>query len=152
MRVPYKFVLGLLLFNAFFALFAPIFGTGMDDNAVSYTDDDISRYTLSSPADLMTMMFSYGNAWDYTQIALVTVFVNVVGLTAALATKNYVYIGVSLFVSIITAMYTRFFSILGSLNTTNNVYVTGIITIVGIALGVIVMFNIVDMFAPSPAP
>ena len=151
MRVPYKYVLALLLFNAFFALFTPFFGTGID-NAVSYDDDDVQSYSLNSPADFLTHMFSFGNAWEFTTIALVTVFTTIAGFTAALATKNYVYIGVGLFVSIITAMYVRFSVILGSLNTTGNTYVTALISIVGIAIGVMVMFNIVDMFSPSPAP
>jgi len=152
MRIPYKYILGLLLFNCFFALYTPIFGTGINDDAVSYTDEDVQQYNLSKPASFLSMMFSFGNAWDYTQIALVTIFVNVVGIGAALATKNYVYIGVSFFISIITAMFTRFINIIGSLNTTGNIYVTGLITIMSIAIGIMVMFNIVDMFAPAPAP
>ena len=57
-----------------------------------------------------------------------------------------------MFLSVVIAMYTRFITIIGQLNTTDNLYVTGIVSIVAIALGVVIMFNIIDAFTPSPAP
>jgi len=149
MRIPFKIVLGLLLFNAIFALYNPLFDTGYGDEAKSLSDEEINQYNLAdmNMYSFLELIFTNANALMAAGI------ISGIALTAALLTKNYVYIGVGIFIGIISGMYVSFSGIisqLGSTATANNIYVTGIITVIGIAIGVIVMFNIVDMFAPHP--
>lgn len=149
MRIPFKIVLALFLFNLVFSLYGPIFNTGYEDDAKSITDDEAIQYDLANMNmfDFIQMIFLNANALAAAGI------ISGIALTAALLTHNYVYIGVGIFIGIVTGMYVSFSGIISQLGTTvtgDNVYVTGIITIVGLAVGVIVMFNVVDMFAPSP--
>lgn len=146
MRVIYKIVLGLFLFNAILTLFGPIFATSLSDSAISV--DEMESYKLDSPTDIISIIFSWDNlgAWGASVIILAG------GVLVALATKNYVYIGVTLFVSIVIGVYIKMSTVIATIGgQTDNVYVTGIIAIVGIAIGLIVVFNVVDMFAPAPA-
>jgi hypothetical protein len=126
-----------------------LFNTGYGDDAKGIDDTDVNQFNLAD-AD----MFDYLNYIFGTANSLLSAGVIVgVALTASILTKNYVYLGVGIFTGLVTSMYSGFMSIisqLGSAVTSDNVYVTGIITIVGIAVGLIVMFNVVDMFAPHP--
>lgn len=147
MRVAYKIVLGLLLFNGFLTLFAPIFnaasGPSIEENV-----EDISIYKIDDVGDVMGLIFHSDNIGAWSAVAIITI----AGIGVAFLTKNYVYIGVTLFVSIVTGLYIKMSSVIVNIGSdTGNVYVTGIITIVGIAIGLIVMFDVIDMFAPAPA-
>jgi hypothetical protein len=148
MRVVYKIVLGLLLFNAFLTLFAPIFSTNISESAVDYEAADVSQYEIESIGDIMGIIFHEDNIGAWTGI----VVISIAGIGAAILTKNYIYIGVTLFVSIVVGLYLKMSSVIATIgNQTDNVYVSGIITIVGIAIGIIVVFSVVDMFAPAGA-
>jgi len=147
MRVAYKIVLGLLLFNGFLTLFAPIFnaasGPSIEENV-----EDISIYKIDDVGDVMGLIFHSDNIGAWSAVAIITI----AGIGVAFLTKNYVYIGVTLFVSIVTGLYIKMSSVIVNIGSdTGNVYVTGIIAIVGIAIGFIVMFDVIDMFAPAPA-
>jgi len=84
-------------------------------------------------------------------VASVTILV--AGLLAAFFLKRpALVIGVSLFVAIIIGLYLKMSSVIIHIGKeTGNEYVTGLVTIVGIAIGLIVMFDVIDMFAPAPA-
>jgi|SRR6056297_618019 len=149
MRISFKIVLGLLLFNAVFALYNPLFNTGYGDDAVGIDDETVNQYNLAdmNMYTFLELIFTNANALMTAGI------VSGIALTAALITKNYVYIGVGIFVGIVSGMYVSFSGIISQLGSSvsgSNVYVTGIITIIGIAIGAMVMFNVVDMFAPHP--
>lgn len=149
MRVPYKYVLGLLLFNVVFALTTPIFNTGYGDNAVDINDPSVSQYNLAN-MNLGTFVgFIFANAFALMSAGII------VGLATfiSIATKNYVYIGAGIFLGIVIGMYVGFIDLINTLvmgATQNNPYVMGLVSLLGIALGVVIMFNVVDMFAPSP--
>ena len=150
MRVVYKIVLGLLLFNAFLTLFAPVFdaavNTGLSDDAAS--SEEIEAYKPTGVSGIIGAIFSAENlaAWGGSVIVLAG------GILVAIATKNYVYIGVALFVSIVIGLYIKMSSVISAIGLDHgNLYVTGIISIVGIAIGLIVVFDVIDMFAPAPA-
>ena len=152
MRTVYKIVMGLMLFNAFLTVFTPFFNTGLGDKAVDYTtDENATRYNPVSPGSIMLAVFGFGNIHAWGAASIVSLIVLAGGIIVALATKNYVYIGVTLFVSIVIGMYTSFSVAISGIGAdVNNVYVTAIIAIVGLAIGLLVVFNVVDMFAPSP--
>ena len=152
MRVVYKIVLGLLLFNAFLTLFAPIFNTAAStsysENAVNYSSTDMTNYTITNVSSMIGLIFNEAN---YGALGTASVII-AAAVIAAFATKSYVLIGVGLFVSIVIGLYVKMSSIIANIgNQTNNIYVTGIIVIVGIAIGVLIVFNVVDMFAPASA-
>jgi len=149
MRTAFKIVLGLLLFNTVFALYAPIFNTGYEDDAKDITNENVERFNLADADMFDYLQFIFGTA----QSMLTASVIIGIALTASVITKNYVYIGVGIFTGLVTTMYSSFMGLIsqiGMVATANNVYVTGIIAIIGIAIGVIVMFNVVDMFAPHP--
>jgi len=148
MRMIYKIVLGLLLFNAFLALYGPLFNTSLSDDAVDYESSGMQQYKLDSVGDIMGIIFSAGNfgAWGASAVVLAA------GMVGAFVTKNYIYIGVALFVAIVIGLYIKMSATIANIgNVTDNIYVTGIIAIVGIAIGLMVVFNVIDMFAPASA-
>jgi hypothetical protein len=148
MRIVYKIALGLLLFNAFLTLFSPIFNTAVSENAIDYEAEDISQYEIKNAGDVMGIIFHSDNIGAWSAVAIVTI----AGIGVAFLTKNYVYIGVTLFVSIIVGLYVKMSSVIAGIGSTyGNIYVTGLITIIGIAIGLIVIFNVIDMFAPASA-
>lgn len=148
MRVVFKIMLGLLLFNAIFTLYNPIFNSGYGNQAVAHTDTEMENFDLLSMENMLSYVFTNANA------LLSLGVLGFLGLVASIFTKNPVFIGAGIFIGVITSMYISFSNIISQLGTQatgNNIYVTGIITIIGIAIGVLAMFNIVDMFAPAPA-
>lgn len=154
MRVVYKIALGLLLFNTVFALFGPVFNSGFEADAKGVDDSSLQNLSIadSGPMDYLANAFG-GIGGIGTTLGIAAVFTGV-AVIAAFVTKNYIYIGIGLFMGILTSIYINFMNIisqLGTAGTDGNIYITGIITIIGIAIGLVLMFNIVDMFAPAPA-
>ena len=152
MRTVYKIVMGLMLFNAFLTVYNPFFNTGLADHAVDYTSDpSITRYNPASPTDIMLAIFGFNNLHAWGAGSIVSLIVLAGGILVALATKNYVYIGVTLFISIVVGLYTQMSVAISGIGADiSNIYVTAVITIVAIAIGLLLVFNVVDMFAPSP--
>jgi len=154
MRMLYKIVLGLLLFNAFLTLFNPLFTSALDvetgyaDDAINYTSSDMTDYSITNVTSIVELIFSPENlgALAAGGAALVA------AMLVAFATKNYVIIGVGLFVAIVVSMYTKMSSVIANIGSqTNNIYVDGIIAIISIAIGVLIIFAVIDMFAPASA-
>ena len=165
MRMVYKIVLGLLLFNAFLTFFAPVFNTATsrgfnESNSMGLDNNELSKYEPKEGSGyMMELIFGDPDDDDYTSDAAWSAFgfISVCAIGAALFMKNYVVVGVGLFVAIVTGLYIKTSAVIAAIglqadmgNTTGNLLVTSIITIVGIAIGVIVMFNVIDMFAPAP--
>jgi len=69
----------------------------------------------------------------------------VVGVIGAILTKNYVVVAVALFLGIVTALYLGVSSVL--LKLYSNVYTNALITLIGIAIGILVIYNVVEMFS-----
>jgi len=147
MRVAFKMLLGLILFHAIFAMYTPIFGTS-EEGAISIDDTD-NPVTQFNVADL-----NVGVVLDFIfENALALVGITVIGLVAAIVTRNPVYIGAGIFIGILASLYNTFIQFifqLGETPTQHNPYVSTILTILSVAIGIIIMYNIVDMFAPHP--
>jgi len=148
MRVVYKIVLGLLLFNAFLALYSPIFNTSLSDNTIDYESSEMQKYKLDNESlDLVGIFLGENSAGVWS-----SVIITGAALLAALALKNYVLIGVGLFVAVVIGLYVEMSSTIANIgNVADNIYVTGLIAIVGIAIGLLVVFSVIDMFAPASA-
>jgi len=158
MRMQYKIILGLFLFNAFLTLFTPLFSDAVDtdigEHAVDYTASDIAKFDAGNGTIGMMKAIFIGNTDAWGSIATLVAFtgLNIVVFVWCLINKNYVPIGVSLFVSIVVSLYIRFSSVIAGINSAHgNDFITGIITIVGIAIGFIIVFSVIDMFAPAGA-
>jgi len=152
MRMLYKIVLGLLLFNAFLTLFSPMFSaavdTGISENAIDYESSEMTIYTITDAGDILDMIFAEENAGALAGM----VIIGTIAVAAAIFMKQYIIIGVGLFVSIVVGMYVKMSAVIANIGSaTNNVYVSGIITIIGIAIGVFIVFVVIDMFAPGSA-
>ena len=149
MRVVYKILLGLFLFNAVFALTSPIFNTGYGADAKGIDDPDVAMFDISSINVETFLDFIFDNWMLITTATLIGV---AIGVGGTLLTKNLAFIGVGLFVGVLTGMYSMFLSFISQLGASqNNVYVTGVIAIVSVGIGILVMYSVIDMFAPAPA-
>ncbi len=149
MRAIFKLMLGLMLFNAVFTLYGPIFNVSETAQGVELDDPEITKYSIDKMdvGKFLTLIFSNGNA------LLATGLIGGVSILASVLTKNYVFIGVGIFIGVITGIYASFSSIISQLGMgvgQNSPYIMGIITIISIAIGLLAMFNIVDMMAPAP--
>ena len=155
MRLLYKIVLGLLLFNAFITLFSPLFAatqvdTGISGHAVNYSSSDMTDYSLTDQGipGILGLIFTAENAGALIGMTVI----GVIAVAGAIAFKHYLLIGVGLFVSVVVGLYIKMSSVIAGIGSqVNNVYVDGIIAIVGIAIGVLVVFAVIDMFAPASA-
>ena len=148
MRKIYVILLGLILFQSMIIMLSPFFPTtgiteGIDDvtNDSSYTKYDVSR----GSGNLLSIIGSGFVVWGPSAI------IGGLALLAAFISKNYVWLGVGLFVSIITGLYINITNIITKLDVTNNSVITGMITLLAIAIGILSVFAIVDMFAPGSA-
>lgn len=164
MRIQYKILLGLFLFNAFLAFFSPVFNAAtnnpLDGQAVGYTDSDLAQFDPNEGiVSMMTAIF-VGNTDSWSSFIGVAAFIgiNVITFAWALINKNYVFIGVSLFVSLFISLYIKTFAVISLIgkeadmpNTTGDLLITSIIGIIGVAIGLILVFSVVDMFAPASA-
>jgi len=148
-RVVYKILLGLFLFNAVFALTSPIFNTGYGADAKGVDDSDVALFDISSmdAGSFLSYIFTH---WDLlTALGIISV---AGGVLLTFATKNLVFIGVGVFVGVLTGMYSMFLSFISQLGAAqHSVYVTGIISIVSASIGILLLIAVVDMFAPSSA-
>ena len=161
MRMVYKIVLGMLLFNAFITFYSPLFNacvsTPLDDAAMGVDDANISKYNPTGGiGNIMGIIFSAENfgAWGASAVILAA------GMVGAFVTKNYVYIGVALFVAIVIGLYIKMSAVISKIGTDYGAFtingieyniILGLMTITGIAIGLLVVFSVVDMFAPASA-
>lgn len=147
MRVAFKILLGLILFHAIFAMYTPIFGTS-EEGAIAI-DDASNPVTQFNVADI-----NVGVVLDFLfENSLALVGISSIGIVAAIATRNVVYIGAGIFIGTLAVTYNHFIQFifqLGGSATDSNVYVSTLLTIMSIAIGIIIMYNIIDMFAPHP--
>ena len=151
MRFVYKITIGIILFQAFLILLTPFFsGSYAADNADNITgDSSYTQYEVNDASDLLGILWSSGGIWG----GAVGTFVAGLGLITALVTKNYILIGVGLFLGFLSGFFVMTTSFLTSLNQSmgNSAEVNTVISIVSICLGLICLFSVVDMFAPGRA-
>lgn len=151
MRTVYTLIIGLVMFNAFLVLFGPFFSISdaSVNNAVPI--EDMSSYKPTDAPGLLLQIFSFGNTWSGVASAGI---ITIILFSVALLTKNYIYIGVAIFLGLVIGLYTQTSSVLFSIASgpLNDQYgiVQGIFTITAVALGILIAFAVVDMFAPTP--
>ena len=136
MKFIYFIILGLVIFNSVLILTSGIFNTSLGDDA-----EDYNKYSLNSPSDVIGVLFSSSalSAWGaFTVIA-------VVGVIGGIVLKNYIIAAVAIFLGLVTALYIGASDILFKISD-NNVYISGIITLIGIVIGILVLYNVVEMF------
>ena len=151
MRAVYKIVMGLMLFNAFLVVFAPFFSSeSLEGDAISSSDMEAYDPYKGGWGTLLVNMFTSGETWSGVIGGAVTA---VITLGVALLTKNYVFIGVGLFLGLVIGLYIQVSSVLYKIIVPfSDQYgiIQGILAVTGIAIGLLILFNVVDMFAPSP--
>lgn len=157
MRTIYTLIMGLVLFNAFLVVFGPYFNISAIENAaIDVNDENMSVYDPRNTGDqgygvtLLTRVFSFGDTWSGL---IGGVLISLIGIGVALATKNYIYIGVTLFLGLVVGTYIQMSSVIYSIGAgISDQYgiVQGILAATGIAIGLLIAFAVVDMFAPSP--
>jgi len=164
MRFLYKLLLGLFLFNSFLTFFSPVFNaatnTPLDEQAVDYTDPVLAQFDPNEGILSMMKAIFVGNTDAWSSFLSIAAFVgiNTIAIVWALKNKNYVFIGVSLFVSIFISLYIKTSTVITFIgkqadmgNTTGDLLITSIIAIIGVAIGLLLIFSVVDMFAPASA-
>jgi len=143
MRIQYVLLLGLILFQGVFTSFSTVFPY----TAVSETipEGDYSEYNVTQSGDFGGMLFDIFIHWGVGGLIAIG------GLGAAILTKNYVFIGVGLFIGILSTLYIETWRILSPINVTGNPLIGSVIALLAIAIGILTIFSLVDMFAPQGA-
>ena len=133
MKFVYFIILGLVIFNSVLIITSGIFNTSLGDDASDY-----SKYSLSTPSSIISILTSTASigAWGTLTVA---------GIIFAIGLKNYIFVGIGLFLGLVTALYIGASDILFKISS-NNVYISGIITLIGIVIGILVLYNVVEMF------
>ena len=147
-------IMGLVMFNAFLTVYAPFFSSSsLENEAVPLDDSEMTDYVINKEqgaVSLLGKIFSFGDTWAGL---IGGVLISLIGIGVALATKNYIYIGVTLFLGLVIGTYIQMssvlYSIAGGINDEYGI-IQSILVITGIAIGLLIAFNVVDMFAPSP--
>jgi len=141
MKFIYFVILGLMLFNGVLIVTAGIFNTGLEGSATNVTSEYGSYGLGQNSSSILSNVFSSNalGAWGaFSVIALV-------GVIGSILTKNYVVVAVALFLGIVTALYLGVSSVL--LKIYSNVYTNALITLIGIAIGILVIYNVIEMFS-----
>ena len=146
MRFIYKLLIGLILFQGLTVLFTASYAgvsifpaTGYDPSTINVTEQ-YGGYTLDrGPIALMGMIFPASALAAMGAIGATSL---ILGLLA----KSIVPLGAGAFVAIITGLYIGASGILFNIDPTNNPIISGLITIVGIVIGIIVVFSVAEMF------
>jgi hypothetical protein len=144
MKFVYFAILGLLVFNGVLILTASIFDSGLEGTAVdvegNYGDYSLSHTNTTSLSIVNTLFSSSAlGAWG-------SVFGVIVGFSVVMSIwlGKYIIAAVGLFLGLVTALYMNLANVFFHIY--NNVYITGIITLVGIAIGILVLYNVIEMF------
>ena len=132
MRMIYKILMGMILFNSMLIMFSPFFpSTGLEEKA-SDTSTTYAEYEPTNPATLLGLIFS-ANA-----VAAMGV-IGGISIIATLVSKSLVPLGVGAFAAIVTGMYIGASNIF--LNLTDSPTVNGLVTIIGIMIGILTVFT-----------
>jgi len=142
MKFIYKITLGLLLFNSILLLFSGFFPTDTSQyNAINITEDaDYNEYKITGD------IFSLDTSGVYLGVGSVISF-TLIGVIAAWAFKSPVPVGAGLFSGFLTSLYVSSSSVLTGLNLTSNPIISGVISLVGIGIGVLAFISIIEMFS-----
>lgn len=140
MRFIYQLILGLIIFNAMLLLFIPYFpnsgtvGNPMDINQ----DTNFTKYKVGGEQAILTGGGVMGAIMGISIMG---------GLFGSWAIKSTVPLAASTVGGIVAALYVGPATVLYSLNITNNVLITGIISILGIVIGIMTGFMVLEWLA-----
>ena len=137
MRFIWKITLGLILLNSMLVLFSSFFAATTGTDAINITSDaTFVGYKVSGSfaAMLESSVLVMGVAFG-------------IGILGAWAVKSTVPIGVGLFAGFLVALYIGPATVLYNLDPTNNWIISGIISILGIIIGILAALSVTEMFA-----
>lgn len=142
MRFIYKILIGLILFNSMLVFLAGTFAIqGTVPHESSYAINVSSNETFSSYSIA-------GEIFSLDGVILTIIGVTVtVGAFLSWAIKSPVPIGAAIFSSIISTLYYNGAKVIENLIPQGNWILFGIITVVGIIIGILAAFTIIEMFA-----
>jgi hypothetical protein len=135
MKFAYFIILCLVVFQGILVVTAPIFNTGLEGIAGDY-----SGYALTNSTSVLDILFSERATGAWGSFAVIAI----IGVIGAIVVKNYVVAAVALFLGLVTGLYIGAVDIMFRIS--DNVYIHGIITVVGVAVGLLVLYSVVEMF------
>ena len=149
MRFIYIILLGLVMFNASLLLFADVFDyastSGADEDAINTSE--LYEGTYGDPNNLWEGVI-YGLLNIYTA-AIIGVMLAAGGLFNKFTGGTYsltLIIGISFFIGIIMSLWVSTFNVVTNLTGEYGYMLNGLITIISIAIGLIIVFSINEMF------
>ena len=159
MNILKKIVLGLVIFNAWLIILAPIFPSGTTGISDSATDPDDLATNPRSDQDTQSRQFGDINNLGVVIIGMLVspVSLGIIGLFVALSggighvfggAKNIpIAIGIGMFLGIITSLWVATSHVISNVDPTNNPYVSGLLTLIPVVIGIIVVYRVSEMFA-----
>lgn len=138
MRKLFVLLLFLIVFNGCLVMFGTYFN--QDSQGTLYNTSNLE------PDDQgLIKLGIHPSTWAIVGVGLLF------STGLALFGKSPVYIGVSLFSTFFWAMWNQTSQILYELDTTNNVTIAAIVSLIGIVIVVLTAFTIIDMFSAQGA-
>ena len=141
MKFIYFLIIGLVLFNGVLILTSSIFNTGFESSATNVSDT-FGGYALTNSTSVLDIMFSDSTMGAWGAFSAI----DIIGVIGAILLKNYVIAAVALFIGVVTALYLGVSSVMFNLSN-NNVYLNILITLIGIVIGILVIYNVIEMFS-----
>jgi len=138
MKFVYFIILGLIIFNTAMILTSSMFDTSRDVTAADYED-----YKLKQPRSIVDILFSDRAISTWGSAGGVFSVIVAIGVIGAIVVKNYVVAAIAIFLGLVTALYIGASAIL--FNISDNVYVHSIISLIGIAICLLVLYNVIEM-------
>ena len=135
MKFVYFIILALVVFNGILILSSGIFSvyTPGYENVPDY-----SKYKLTNSTNVVDYFFN-----DTFGLAAGACLM-VGGVIIALLTKNYVIIGMGMFLGLVTTLYIGATGVIFQVYPDD--YIRGVIAIVGVAIGILLLYNVTEMF------
>lgn len=140
MRFIYKILLGLIIFNSMLVFLAGFFAI----NGVNPVEEN-AAYNFTDDPDYQSYIIT-GDIFDVTTLSIFGVSITI-GLISSALLHSPVPLGACFFSGFIAALYIKSAGVIGNLAPSGNWIISGIITLVGIAIGLIAAFTIIEFFA-----
>jgi hypothetical protein len=120
---------------------AGIFNSGLESTAIDVIHNDtykgLSPGNYNATNNPVTFLFS-------STAGAVGLLISGTAIALAIILGKYIIAAVGIFIGLIMALYVSVSSILFKLY--YNEYLIGIFTLVGIAIGILVLYNVIEMF------
>ena len=148
-RFIYTVLLGMIIFNAMLLFLSDYFTVSeVGSGAVNVT----TELSGLSPGTVNPMVFLFGNEVNAGGI-IATIFGSIAalaGIVIMIATKHFVVAGALFFSAFVVFLFNGTKNIIFTLtNMSGNWIIEGMYTLITICIGVIMIFVIIDMFAPG---